>query len=101
MARRSREEWARLVTESRECGMAQVAFCRERGISVGALQYWIRKLREEVREQDAVVRILPVQATVPVAEDGLEVLLPNGVQLRFAPATEPAYVAAVVSALAA
>lgn len=103
MARRSREEWELLVDESRNSGMTQADFCRERGLSVGALQYWMRKLREE-RETSGEplgMRLLPLHVSAPAGTEGLEVLLPNGMQLRFPAATQPAYVASVLAALAA
>lgn len=103
MARRSQDEWARLVEESRQSGMSQAAFCRGHGISVGALQYWTRKFREEgfSASEHGSIRLLPVEATSPLAEEGVEVLMPSGVQLRFPAGTEAAYVASVISALAA
>lgn len=103
MARRSRDEWTRLVKESRESGMSQAAFCREQGVSVGARQYWIRKLREEGAEssESREIRLLPVDAVMPPAEEGVEVLLPSGVQLRFPPGTGASYVASVIAALVA
>lgn len=103
MARRSRDEWAELVEESRRSGMSQSAFCREAGVSVGALQYWIRKFREDGLPADdhRSIRLLPLTAMPAAADEGLEVLLPNGVQLRFPPRAEAGYVASVVSALGA
>ena len=105
MARRSRDEWIKLVEESRSSDMTQAAFCEERGISVGGLQYWMRKLRKEEGYEaspsgDAGIRLLPLQIADPAPEFGVEVLLPDGIQLRFPPTAKPAYVASVLSALA-
>lgn len=45
--RRSREEWQRLVEEQARSGQSQRRFCEARGISVGTLQHWKRKLAGE------------------------------------------------------
>ena len=42
--RRSRDEWRRLIDEQAESGQTQSAFCAARGISVGSLQNWKRRL---------------------------------------------------------
>lgn len=42
--RRSRDEWQRLIDEQAESGQTQSAFCAARGISVGSLQNWKRRL---------------------------------------------------------
>lgn len=45
-ARRSREDWRRLVSEQTESGLTQAAFCKANGLSVASLQYWKRKLAD-------------------------------------------------------
>ena len=47
-ARRSRDEWHRLVSEQAESGLTQAAFCEANGLSVASLQYWKRKLADDV-----------------------------------------------------
>lgn len=42
--RRSRDEWQRLIDEQAGSGQTQAAFCATRGISVGSLQSWKRRL---------------------------------------------------------
>ena len=42
--RHSRGEWRRLINEQAESGQTQAAFCAMRGISVGSLQNWKRRL---------------------------------------------------------
>lgn len=42
--RRSRDEWRRLIDEQAKSGQTQSAFCAARGISVGSLQNWKRRL---------------------------------------------------------
>ncbi len=42
--RHSRDEWQRLINEQAESGQTQAAFCAARGISVGSLQNWKRRL---------------------------------------------------------
>lgn len=102
MARRSRDEWTKLVAASGQSGMSQAEFCRMEGISVGALGYWARKLREEAGQtgEGASIRFLPLAAApARPPEEGLDALLPNGLQLRFPAGADASYVAAVLSAL--
>jgi hypothetical protein len=42
--RRGRDEWRRLIEEQAESGQTQGAFCTARGISVGSLRNWKRRL---------------------------------------------------------
>ena len=42
--RRSRDEWQHLINEQAESGQTQAAFCAARGISVGSLRNWKRRL---------------------------------------------------------
>jgi hypothetical protein len=46
-AHRGRDEWLALVTELAASGRSMSAFARERGISLGNLSYWKKKLGEK------------------------------------------------------
>ena len=42
--RRGRDEWQRLIAEQADGDLTQTAFCATRGISIGSLQNWKRRL---------------------------------------------------------
>ncbi len=44
-SRRSRSQWARLVSEQRESGLSQRAFCERRGLSISSFTHWRRRLQ--------------------------------------------------------
>jgi hypothetical protein len=46
-ARRGRDVWSALVTELAASGRSMSAFARERGISLGNLSYWKKKLEDK------------------------------------------------------
>jgi hypothetical protein len=53
--RRSREEWARLISEQAESGLSQRAFCRSRHLSVSTFGNAKRRARAATRDRAAGV----------------------------------------------
>jgi transposase-like protein len=94
--------WQRVIAAV-EAGGAHAEVAARHGVSVGALRSWLYKLRKERGGAAAspTLRLLPVtmQAEAVAPSVGLDVEV-GDYRLRFAPGTDPRYVAAVVHALA-
>ena len=76
--RRSREEAERLVCEFEQSGMTRTAFCRGRGVSPQMLDYYRRKLGNQMQPRGA--QLLPVElvGSSPARSSHLRVELGNG-----------------------
>jgi hypothetical protein len=48
-ARRTREQWRRLVAQFEKSGMTHAAFARSKAVNLASLRAWIYKLRREAR----------------------------------------------------
>lgn len=59
----NREQWLKHVAQAAEHADGMSAYCREQGISVGALQYWKNKCGSKVNEVAPASRsaFVPVQ----------------------------------------
>jgi hypothetical protein len=87
-AQRGRDEWLALVRELAGSGCSMSAFARERGISLGNLSYWKKKLGDEPAEASVApkskalfseVVVMPrVRATPP----RIEVVTRRGAAIR-------------------
>lgn len=93
--------WQRVIAAV-EAGGSHAEVAARHGVSIGALRSWLYKLRKE-RSTSATaptLRLLPVtvQAGPAEATFGLDVDA-AGYRLRFAPGTDPRYVAVVLRAL--
>jgi hypothetical protein len=106
MARRTREIWKNLIEQYERSGLGQEEYAAKRGIPVGTLRSWIYRLKRERLEQEAA--ILPVRviaSTAPTARApgaasaAIEVVLPDGVRVRFASSTASEVIAEVVTRL--
>lgn len=64
--RRSKDEWRALIAECAESGMTQVAFCKERGVSVCTFRDWKHRLYPGQRSR----RGRSKAPFVPVVVDG-------------------------------
>lgn len=100
--RRRHEHWRELVARWTASGLSQAEFCRRRGIPVGKLAWWKRRLKGE----DAIsgplfvpVHVAPSLATPHAGE--LELTLRGGRLLRFGPDVDTARLAEIVTALEA
>ena len=79
--RRSRDEWRRLIDEQAGSGQTPAAFCAARGISVGSLQNWRRRLGASSATLGPWVELGMLAEAKPAAWD-VELDLGNGVCLR-------------------
>ncbi len=71
-------EWEKRVLERGVSGQSKVGFCRDRGVSVSALDYWERKLRAGSNATDRRLRTMRFARVKvePLAE-------PVGLSIRF------------------
>jgi hypothetical protein len=104
--RRSREEWADLVSEFETSGETQEQFCIARGLVVGSLRGWLYRLRKERgggKVARSATRMLPVRVRAgALARDSTEALIEVGVSgavLRVPVGADVDYVASLASAL--
>lgn len=75
--RRTRQEWHKLISEQELSGQTQSNFCRERGISLSALN----NARNRLRNKPDFIEVSPVEITRVQSWTG-EVVFPNGVTVR-------------------
>ena len=95
--RRSETQWRKLIAEFEAGDWTQAEFCHAHDVSLGAFQNWLYKLRgSPTRERAAALVRVETPAFVCAP---LELGLPSGIVLRFVPATDPVYLAALVAAL--
>jgi len=81
--RRSREDWQRQVSEQAESGLTQTAFCKTNGLSVASLQYWKRKLADDVETVPSAPWVdLGTLAAAAAPGWELELQLGEGICLR-------------------
>ena len=77
------------VLSSRTCSVAQVA--REVGCTVGTLQVWLKKHRQQATppadDQPTVMSFVPVKVVDIPQTPSAEVLLPNGITIRLTDAS--------------
>jgi hypothetical protein len=97
-----RDEWTKVVGEFEKSGLKQKEFAEKTGISLGALQFWLYKLRRETKSP----RFLPIHvvaSAAPLARGDavmvMEAALPSGLLLRFTVGTDPRYLAELFGAL--
>ena len=75
---RSRAEAERLLQDYRSSGLTQTRWCRERGIGISALRYWLRRERDAGKSYSLV----PVEVEGRSDGNGVLDLQVNGVDLR-------------------
>jgi len=81
MARRTREEWRRLVAQWRGSGETKATFARRAGVNANTLGWWAWKLGAEASEAsllDVVVDEPVVPPDFQLDVDGVRVLVPIG-----------------------
>ena len=103
--KRSREEWAQLVSEYERDGgdETQESFSRRQGVHVASFRYWLYKLRDSA--QEPTVRFVEVtpRGEVPgrEAQNAVEVELTNGrCTVRFGNQVDAVFIGEVVATLA-
>ena len=88
------------MAEARRSGQTQIEFCRQRGLAVSTLQYWMRKLRRRLPPGQPV-QIVPVRVVPGAVRELAEVEARVGaVAIRFRAGTAVEYVSALLRALA-
>jgi transposase-like protein len=99
--RRAREDIERLVHAYDTSGLTQVAFARKHRLSVATLRYWLCRRRDEHGSNNRAPALIPVTLRPAIAGVAarIEVALVNGRELRAPIDTDPARLAALVSAL--
>ena len=85
---RSRETradfWRAQIDSWQASGQSQAAYCEANALSYARFVYWRRKFRRPAVAERSGGRqgFVPVIAATPVTQEGLAVVLPNGVELR-------------------
>jgi transposase-like protein len=103
--RRSASDGSRLVERYQASGVTQREFAEREGVTMSALQYWLRKARagddggEEAAERFQFVEVIGEEAEEAGA-GGVSLELPGGLSLRFESLPSPSYLASVAAAFA-
>lgn len=93
MANRDAKWWAAIVAEAESAGVPHKEIAAKHGVSLAALKYHIYQSRQRGTEP----QVLPVR----VGDEARTFVVEVGTaRLRFAEGCDPAYVAAVLSAVA-
>jgi transposase-like protein len=75
MTDEKREYWSKLIAEQEASGQTIQAFCQEHGVGDHCFYYWRKRLQKNEPVQFALLKT--VASAAP-----LELILPNGEQLR-------------------
>lgn len=96
----TRQKWVERIERFRSADLTVAQFCLTEGVSVPAFYQWRRTLAaESVTEPSDRPTVVPVRIARPTS--GVEVALPSGAVLRFAPDCDPQHVAALLRAVGA
>lgn len=79
-ARRSREEWHRLVQRYEESGLSHAEFCRQEGLNVNTFRFWRSRTRAKDKGASPFVEVVPVPD--PESPWTIELELPGGATFR-------------------
>ena len=93
-SRTSADEMFPLIERYLERDGTQKAFCREHGLSLNKLNYWLAKYRLAHAEEPAgpIGAFQEITPAVSSADAALmEIVFPHGVRLRLFAPVEPAY----------
>lgn len=91
----------------RDSGLSQAGYCRKHGLSVKCFAYWRRNLGPTPTPTSALSTaptsmpaVVPIVVrAAPVAEDRIEVRLPNGLQVILSTGLDPARLVPTIRAL--
>jgi hypothetical protein len=98
MAKRDAESWAAIVAEAETAGVPHGKTAEKHGVSLATLKYHLYKSRGAATKKGRAPRVLPVRV---MAERVASVEAQLGsVRVSFRDGCDPAYVAAVLGALA-
>jgi transposase-like protein len=73
--RRTPEQITEILNAYRRSGLTQRAFAKKHSIPVATLGAWLRRRKPA---GDSAIKWLPVEGTLPSANEPLEVIAPNG-----------------------
>jgi hypothetical protein len=96
MARRTAQFWSEIVTEAESAGVPHAVAAAKHRVSLPALKYHIYKARSAAQSSRNATSLLPVRVTGERRTFDVEL---GALRLIFSEGCEPAYVAAVLSAL--
>jgi lambda repressor-like predicted transcriptional regulator len=102
--KRNAEERARLLARYKRSGQTQQRFCRENGLSLSTLQYWLHQHsgRSPAIVENGFVQVPPPVAAVcmpAVAEPAMgtvQIRLPSQIELHVGVGADPAWVGALL-----
>lgn len=80
--RRSESEWRQLIAELERSGQSQAVFCRSRGVALGSLGNWRRRLRAAMPNGADFVELMPAIDKGPGPGWEVELELGTGMVLR-------------------
>ncbi len=55
-----RDEWSQIVSNFEASGKSKAGFCRDHGLPIWKLQYWVRALRKPVQSSSSFIELSPV-----------------------------------------
>ena len=102
--RRTREQWAALVSGFERSKQSVEQFCAARELAPATLRWWRWKLREtapSLARHDTPVSLLAVDIVGEVATPARIAIAVSGAEVRFEVGTDVDYVASVVASLRA
>lgn len=93
------EFWKPHIEGWRASGLSQAAYCRQHGLDMKRFAYWRRTLASTAAAASTPA-LLPIMVSdAPVADDRVEVRLPNGLQVLLPIGLDPAHVVPLIRAL--
>jgi hypothetical protein len=107
-ARKSRNEWSKIIRTFERSGQSHEEFCRKQGLNLGSFRGWLYRLRKAAAAapEVALVPVTLTEVTSPPISlvhgpGGEIVVMVSDVQVRVVPGTDTGYVAALVAELRA
>ncbi len=97
MARYTKKEKARLLSEYQCSQESKSDFCKRNSIGSTTLYRW-QKRKEQIKSEP--LRLLPVIGSEPNHQELIELKFPKGVKLQFSQAISAHYVADIIKAVA-
>jgi hypothetical protein len=92
--------WTRHVRAFEASGQTRVVYCRRRGLAVGSLDYWRRRLPSAADEAAAVPGFVALRVSSPLpSAEALLLECAGGARLRFPRDCDPVWLAHVLSGL--
>jgi hypothetical protein len=74
-----------LIKSCKESGMSNKDFCKANGIGTAMFYYWQKKLTES--KYNKPESFIPVEDNKEKGQSEIEIVYPNGVRIKLAPAT--------------